>query len=131
MDRNYVFTSAIISKGSMFSLHLSAAQERKEPNICAFVCVCVGSVTWRRHVCFLPERPPLSVCVRMYLNELVALPQFPGSQGAAFSERHCMFTVLTHIHSKTYINLLTYPERPLKVETQFVLSKNTQLFCTI
>lgn len=82
-------------------------------------------------MCFLPERPPLSVCVRMYMNELDALQQFPGSQGAAFSEQYCMFTVLTHIHSETYINMFTYPERPLRVETKFVLSKNPRLFCAI
>lgn len=95
------------------------------------VCVCVLALTHGEGMCVSSQRPPLSVCVRMYMNELVALQQFPGSEGAAFSEQHCMFTVLTHIHSKTYINLLTYPERPLRVETQFVLSKNTQPFCAI
>lgn len=90
-----MFTSTIISRGSGFSLHLSAAKERKEPNVC--VCVC-----WRcqmEKVCVFPPREASAefMCVRMYMNELVAL-QFPGSQGAAFSERHCMFTVLMHIH---------------------------------
>lgn len=75
--------------------------------MCVRVCVLAGGVRWRRHVCFLPERPLLRVCmcVRMYMNELVAL-QFPGSQGAAFSERHCMFTVLMHIHTEEHT--LTY-----------------------
>jgi len=62
------------------------------------VCVCVLAVS---HVCFLPERPSLSVCVCMYMYELVALQQFPGSQGAAFLERHCMFTMLT-LHAHTF-----------------------------
>lgn len=108
LDRNYVFTSAIISRGSMFPAFV--CHRGKEGAEHLHVCVCAGSVTWRRHVCFLAERPPLSVCVCMYMNELDALQQFPGSQGAAFSERHCMFTMLTHINSETYINILTYPE---------------------
>jgi len=61
MDRNYVFTSAIISKGSVFfSLHLSAALERKEPNICG--CVCAGSVT-----CVFPPREVFTECMCMHV----------------------------------------------------------------
>jgi len=63
MDRNYVFTSAIISKGSVFfPLHLSAALERKEPNICVCVCVCAGSVT-----CVFPPREAFTECMCMHV----------------------------------------------------------------
>ncbi len=94
---NDVFTSTIISRGSVFSLHLSAAKERKEPNMCVCAYVCLLAVSDGEGMFPPREASAECMCVRMYVNELVAL-QFPGSQGAAFSERHCMFTVLMHIH---------------------------------
>lgn len=65
----------------------------------------------------------IRVCASTYVNELVALPQFLGSQGVAYSEQYCMFTVLTHIHSGTYIHthadisVHVHLVRPLGVET--------------
>lgn len=69
MDRNYVFTSAIISRGSVFSLHLSAAQERKEPNVHICVCVCV---CWQCHMekaCVFPPREASAECMCKHVYE--------------------------------------------------------------
>lgn len=56
MDRNYVFTSTIISRGSVFSLHLSAAKERKEPNMCVCACVCLLVVSDGEGMCVSSQR---------------------------------------------------------------------------
>lgn len=71
------------------------------------VCVCVLALSHGEGMCVSSQRPPLCVCVRMYMNELVALQQFPGSEGAAFSEQHCMC-------SHTYIQRHTLTYSPIQ-----------------